>query len=82
MAAGLSGRRCLVTGAARGIGRQVAERLVGEGMRATMLDVDPEVESVARALDASSVVVDLTDADATRRALADSLTEGPYDTLA
>ena len=33
---------------------------------------------MARALDASSVVVDLTDADATRRALADSLTEGPY----
>lgn len=78
MAAGLSGRRCLVTGAARGIGRQVAERLVGEGMRATMLDVDPDVESVARALGASSVVVDLTDVDATRRALADSLAEDPY----
>jgi NAD(P)-dependent dehydrogenase (short-subunit alcohol dehydrogenase family) len=47
-------------------------------MRATMLDVDPDVESVARTLGASSIVVDLTDADATRRALADSLAEGPY----
>lgn len=69
MATGLSGRRCLVTGAARGIGRRVAQRLVGEGMRATLLDVDPAVESVARELGASSLVVDLRDAEAVRRSL-------------
>lgn len=72
MATGLNGRRCLVTGAARGIGRRVAQRLVGEGMRATLLDVDPAVESVARELGASSLVVDLRDAEAVRRSLLDS----------
>lgn len=69
MATGLNGHRCLVTGAARGIGRRVAQRLVGEGMRATLLDVNPAVESVARELGASSLVVDLRDTEAVRRAL-------------
>ncbi len=72
MATGLSGRRCLVTGAARGIGRRVAQHLVGEGMRATLLDINPAVESVARELGASSLVVDLRDAEAVRQALLDS----------
>lgn len=70
MAAGLSGRRGLVTGAARGIGRQVAQRLAGEGMRMTLLDVDPTVERTAAEMGASSLVVDLRDDEATRRALA------------
>lgn len=70
MAAGLSGRRGLVTGAARGIGRQVAQRLADEGMRMTLLDVDPTVEQVAAEMGASALVVDLRDDEATRRALA------------
>lgn len=70
MAAGLSGRRGLVTGAARGIGRQVAQRLADEGMRMTLLDVDPTVERVAADMGASSLVVDLRDDETTRRALA------------
>lgn len=70
MAAGLSGRRGLVTGAARGIGRQVAQRLADEGMRMTLLDVDPTVERVAADMGASSLVTDLRDDEATRRALA------------
>lgn len=70
MAAGLSGRRGLVTGAARGIGRQVAQRLADEGMRMTLLDVDPIVESVAAEMGASGLVVDLRDDEATRRTLA------------
>lgn len=70
MAAGLRGRRGLVTGAARGIGRQVAQRLADEGMRMTLLDVDPAVESVAAEMGASSLVADLADDEATRRALA------------
>lgn len=78
MAAGLQGRRGLVTGAARGIGRQIARRLVDEGMRATLLDIDPAVESVARELGASSLVVDLGDTARLRRALLESNRDGPY----
>lgn len=74
MAAGLRGRRGLVTGAARGIGRQVAQRLAGEGMRMTLLDVDPAVESTAAEMGAAGVVADLRDDEATRRALASDAT--------
>ena len=70
MATGLSGRRGLVTGAARGIGRQVAQRLADEGMRMTLLDVDPTVERVAAEMGASALVVDLRDDEATHQALA------------
>ena len=70
MAAGLRGRRGLVTGAARGIGRQVAQRLADEGMRMTLLDVDPAVESTAAEMGAAGVIADLRDEEATRRALA------------
>ena len=78
MRAGLDGRRCLVTGAARGIGRHVTERLVAEGMRATILDVDPDVQRVARELGAQSIVVDLCDDDAVRDALAVSMGDDPF----
>ena len=78
MTQGLRGRRCLVTGAARGIGRRIAERLIEEGMRATLLDIDPAVEDVARALGAASLVVDLADAAATRRVLASGGADDPY----
>ena len=74
MAAGLRGRRGLVTGAARGIGRQVAQRLADEGMRMTLLDVDPAVESVAAEVGAAGVIADLRDEEATRRALASAAT--------
>ena len=69
---GLRGRRCLVTGAARGIGWQIARRLVSEGMQATLLDVDPAVEEVAQSLAADSLVVDLADEAATRQALVEA----------
>ena len=78
MRSGLDGRRCLVTGAARGIGRYVTERLVAEGMRATILDVDPDVQRVARELGAQSIVVDLCDDDAARDALAVSMGDDPF----
>ena len=78
MRAGLDGRRCLVTGAARGIGRYVAANLIAEGMRATILDMDPDVQRVARELGAQSIVVDLCDDDAVRDALAVSMGDDPF----
>jgi len=39
---GLNGKRALVTGAARGIGRATAERLAAEGARVALLDVDAD----------------------------------------
>lgn len=79
MAAGLSGRRGLVTGAARGIGCQVAQRLADEGMRMTLLDVDPTVERVAAEMGATGLVVDLRDDEATRRTLAADTAEADGD---
>ena len=78
MAEGLRRRRCLVTGAARGIGRRIAQRLIEEGMQAALLDVDPAVEDVARDLGAASLVVDLADAAQTRRALSAGAEDRPY----
>jgi short-subunit dehydrogenase len=37
----LKGKRCLLTGAASGIGRALALKLVGEGVHLYLLDVDP-----------------------------------------
>jgi len=78
MAEGLRGRRCLVTGAAAGIGRRIAARLASEGMQATLLDIDPAVEDVARSMSASSIVADLADVSETRRVLAEDGRHGPY----
>jgi 3-oxoacyl-[acyl-carrier protein] reductase len=48
------GRTALVTGAARGIGLAITERLLAEGARVALVDRDPQVESVARRLGASA----------------------------
>lgn len=67
----LDGRRCLVTGSARGIGLDIAATLRAEGAVVSLLDVDPTVKQVAANLEACAVeVVDLTDADATATAVA------------
>ncbi len=41
--AGLAGRRAIVTGAARGVGRSVAEALVGAGLEVCGVDIAPVV---------------------------------------
>jgi 3-oxoacyl-[acyl-carrier protein] reductase len=55
-------KTALVTGAARGIGLAIVERLLGEGARVALLDRDPAVEDVAKRLgpQARALVADVT----------------------
>ena len=62
-----SGRRAVVTGAARGIGAATARRLVAEGAAVLLADIDPAVVEVAGALGASSLTVDVAAPEAGHR---------------
>ena len=69
---GLEGKRAIVTGAARGIGRAIAERLMLEGTRVALVDVDADaLRGVATALggDALALPADVRDEDALRDAV-------------
>ena len=62
----LAGRRCVVTGAARGIGEAIAATFRAEGAEIALVDVDPAVKDVADRLGAAGVeLVDLADPAAT-----------------
>src|SRR4051794_22378919 len=61
---GLEGKRILVAGCARGIGKATAHRLAGEGARLMLGDIDVSgVEELASELGASWHRFDLVDAD-------------------
>jgi NAD(P)-dependent dehydrogenase (short-subunit alcohol dehydrogenase family) len=64
---GLDGKRAIVTGAARGIGRATAERLASEGARVALVDVDAETLAGAAA-GALALHADVRDEDAVRDA--------------
>jgi 3-oxoacyl-[acyl-carrier protein] reductase len=70
---GLAGRVCVVTGASRGIGRDVAERLCAEGASALLVARgESELEEAARAAGArggraETLATDITAADAGER---------------
>jgi 3-oxoacyl-[acyl-carrier protein] reductase len=75
-AMGLEGRNAVVTGAARGIGQAIAARLVAEGARVAIWDIDGAgAAAAAERLGGSThaVAVDVTDAAAIEVALGDTI---------
>lgn len=70
----LEGKTALVTGAASGFGRRIAERFAEEGARVGILDIDgPGARAVAEAIGnaATPFVADVSDGEAVRRAAAE-----------
>lgn len=65
----VSGRRCVITGAAQGIGLAIAQTLAAEGAQVAMIDVQPDLTEVAAGLESPAAVVDLADPVAARGAL-------------
>jgi len=73
------GRTALVTGAARGIGLAITERLMRDGCRVALLDRDAEVEVVAKRLGSSALalVADVTRTTDVDRAVQRVVDVGP-----
>ena len=70
----LAGRRAVVTGAARGIGAEIARTFRDEGAELVLIDIAAdEVRKLAKALEAESVVADLADAAATAAATTEAI---------
>ena len=77
----LSGKNALVTGAAKGIGRAIAERLAAAGANVTLADLDPSGEATAREIGGSFVVCDITNADQLAAAVTAASRGGNLDIL-
>ena len=78
----LHGLRCIVTGAARGIGAEIARTFAAEGATLGLLDVAGDVEVVAADLHAVAELADLADPRATRQAMGHLVTAlGGVDVL-
>src|SRR4051812_31698181 len=70
----LQGRRTVITGAARGIGAEIARTFASEGARLVLLDVaGDEARALAEELEAEAIEVDLSDAAATAAATSEAI---------
>src|SRR6266498_1673429 len=76
MELGLAGKSCAVTGASRGIGREVARRLASEGARVLLIGRDedrlryPAAECERAGGETATLPLDVTESDAGERILA------------
>jgi NAD(P)-dependent dehydrogenase (short-subunit alcohol dehydrogenase family) len=72
----LQGRTALITGAAGGIGRAVAQALAAEGVRVALLDRDPAglAATAAACAGSVSVVADVTDEASVASAVSEAVT--------
>ena len=78
----LSGRRALITGAARGIGLAFATRYREEGAEVVILDIDAERGSdAAKTIGATFRPLDVTDVSAIDRTVTEIASDGPIDIL-
>lgn len=77
----LSGKNALVTGAAKGIGRAIAERLVAAGANVTLADLDAAGEATAKEVGGSFVVCDITNAEQLSAAVSAASNGGNLDIL-
>jgi NAD(P)-dependent dehydrogenase (short-subunit alcohol dehydrogenase family) len=80
---GLQGRRAIVTGASRGIGLAVTQRLVDEGVTVVggSRETTPEVQKLVDDGRVTAVTVDLTAASGPEDLVAAALADGPVDIL-
>lgn len=72
----LQGRTAIVTGAARGIGLAIVERLASEGARVALVDRDPAVHATARRWGDGALAVE---ADVTRTADVERAVRAPHE---
>ncbi|MCF3935569.1 SDR family oxidoreductase [Acuticoccus sp. M5D2P5] len=78
----LQGKRALIVGAARGIGRAIAERFVEEGARVTISDVSAAGAATAEAIGADFVAADIATPEGAEAAVAAAVaTHGGLDIL-
>jgi NAD(P)-dependent dehydrogenase (short-subunit alcohol dehydrogenase family) len=72
----LAGRRALITGAARGIGAEIAASFRREGAEVALLDIEVDrLSKTAAALDARGYRVDLADVDSTKAVVSRAIDE-------